>query len=184
MIKIPVTPIEFFAIYNPTTLDVIGVYPSHAASDITHKISISQQLADMIFDGTIPLQHCFIDITSDVPVVAQHQSISKIDNILHRVPDRAYIQIDNPDLTILFDNTINQFTISISDRVKNLRWSTDINLRFLISAYNDPHILYQVINIELASLVSAPYTVTYTGPSKLFSVFTSRVFKTYIFENT
>ena len=184
MIKIPVTPIEFFAIYNPATFDVIGIYPSHAASDITHKISISQQLADMIFNGTVPLQQCFIDITSDVPVVAQHQSISKIDNILHRVPNRLYIQIDNPDLTILFNTNINQFTISVSDRVKNIRWLTDINLRFLISAYNDPHILYQVINVELASLVSAPYTVTYTGPSNLFSVFTSRVFNTYIFENT
>lgn len=183
MNMLQLTEPDFFAIYNPITLEVFGVYPSHAAEQIDHKIKIDQHLANLIFDGTVPLTTCFVDTTTESPTVIQQKIITKIDDILHRIPDSNYSKNTNPDVIVSYDQLSKQIEISVSDTVKKIKWANETNLKFIVSAYNDPHKIYQLINITLSSLLNTPYTIMYTGPDNAFSVFTSRVFKTYIFEN-
>ena len=78
----------------------------------------------------------------------------------------------------------NLIEFQISDRLKekNIKWSGDTELKFIISSYNDPHKIYQVIRLTLQELTDSNVRISYNNSDKNFSVFTSRIFKKYVFE--
>lgn len=176
--------IEYFAIYDPKTYAVIGVYPGQAASLIKNKVLIDTELAKKILEGHLSLSSCFIDISDETIEVVQTHTIVKIDDILHRIPNRSYTTINNEDLTIQFNEKEKYLKFSLSDKIKNkkIQWAGDTNLQFLITEYNEPHKIYQVIQFKLEDLYKNNLLINYTGDDLDFSIFTSRIFKKYIFE--
>ena len=178
-----VEPIEYYAIYNPQTAEVIGVYPKNSARDIEHKILLDLELAESILEGKVSLRSCSVDEVDDVLQVVQTQSIRKIDDILHRVVSKEFATFEEADLYVTFDKELAEITLSLVEKIKRkkIRWDSRAALRFLITEYNDPHKVIQVITITLDDLYDNDQTYQYTGTDKKFSVFTSRVFKNYIF---
>jgi hypothetical protein len=63
---------------------------------------------------------------------------------------------------------------------RNIKWSGDTKLKFIISSYNDPHEIYQVVEFTLDNLTASNIEVLYKGNDKNFSVFTPRIFKKYV----
>jgi hypothetical protein len=179
-------PITYYAIYNPQTAEVIGIYPKNSARDIEHKVLIDLDLAESILEGKISLKSCFVDEVDDVLQVVQTQSVRKIDDILHRVISQEFATFEEADLYVTFDSISNNITISINEKIKRkkIRWDSHAPLRFLITEYNDPNKVIQVITTTLDDLYNNDQTVEYIGIDKSFSVFTSRVFKNYIFIKT
>ena len=179
-------PVEYYAIYNPQTAEVIGIYPKNSAKDIEHKVLIDLDLAESILEGKISLRSCFVDDVNDVLQVVQTQSVRKIDDILHRVVSKEFATFEEADLCVGFNPTSSKMIISLNEKIKRkkVRWDSHAALRFLITEYNDPHKIIQVITTTLDDLYSNDQTFEYIGTDTLFSVFTSRVFKNYIFIKT
>jgi hypothetical protein len=180
---IVVEPIEYYAIYNPQTAEVIGVYPKNSAKEIKHKVLIDLDLAESIFEGKISLKSCFVDEVDNELQVVQTQSVRKIDDILHRVVSNEFATFDEADLCITFNSELNTITLSLIEKLKRkkIRWDNSTVLKFLITEYNDPHKIIQIITTTLDDLYITDQAFEYTGTDKNFSVFTSRVFKNYIF---
>jgi hypothetical protein len=176
-------PVEYYAIYNPQTAEVVGIYPKNSAKDIEHKVLIDSDLAESILEGKISLRSCFVDDADDVLQVVQTQSVRKIDDILHRVVSKEFATFEEADLYITFNSQLNTITLSLIEKLKRkkIRWDSHAVLKFLITEYNDPHKVNQVITTTLDDLYNNDQTYQYTGTDKNFSVFTSRVFKNYIF---
>jgi hypothetical protein len=176
--------IEYYVIYNPKTLEVIGVYPDHAANDIEHKLKIDKETAEMFFDGKISLTSRIVDRIDDKLQLIKVDSLVKIDDVLHRIPDANYVKINNVDISIKFlsDKSLIKVQLSNITKKKKTKLGTDNRLKFIICSYNDPHIIYQTIDLMLDQLYDNDITIPYTGKSSLFSIFTARVFKNYIFE--
>jgi hypothetical protein len=176
--------IEYYAIYDPKTSAVTGVYPDHAASNIDHKIKIDKEIAESIFDGKISLTSCFVDVVDDRLELIQVSSLVKIDDILHRIPDIEYVSATDPDISIKFLSDKNLIAIQLSTKLKkkSIRWGGDTKLKFIVCSYNDPHLFYQIIDLTLDQLFVDDFVIPYTGPNSRFSVFTARIFKNYIFE--
>jgi hypothetical protein len=179
-----VEPVEYYAIYNPQTAEVIGIYPKNSAKDIEHKVLIDLDLAESILEGKVSLRSCFVDEVDDILQVVQTQSVRQIDDILHRVVSKAFATFDEADLCITFNSELNTITLLLIEKLKrkNIRWANSTVLKFLITEYNDPHKVIQVITTTLDDLYNNNQTYQYTGTDKNFSVFTSRIFKNYIFE--
>jgi hypothetical protein len=179
-----VEPIEYYAIYNPQTAEVIGIYPKNSAKDIEHKVLIDLDLAESVLEGRISLRSCFVDDVDDVLQVVQTQSVRKIDDILHRVVSKEFATFDEADLCITFNSKLSIITLSLNEKLKRkkIRWDNSALLKFLITEYNDPHKVIQVMTIPLEDLYITDQTFEYIGTDKNFSVFTSRIFKNYIFE--
>ena len=55
-------------------------------------------------------------------------------------------------------------------------------MQFFITAYNDPHNLYQTIAFQLKDLEQSSKEFIYTGSHNRFSIFTRRILKNYVFE--
>jgi hypothetical protein len=179
-----VEPIEYYAIYNPQTAEVIGIYPKNSARDIEHKLLIDLDLAESILEGKVSLRSCFVDEVDDVLQVVQTRSVRTIDDILHRVVSKEFATFDEAELCITFNSKLNTITLSLNEKLKRkkIRWDTSALLKFLITEYNDPHKVLQVITTTLEDLYITDQTFDYIGIDKNFSVFTSRIFKNYVIE--
>jgi hypothetical protein len=176
--------IEYYVIYNPNTSEVIGVYPDHAANDIEHKLKIDKETAEMFFDGKISLTSQIVDRIDDKLQLITVKSLVKIDDVLHRIPDANFVKIDNVDVSIKFLSNENLIQVQLSNitKKKKTKLGTDNKLKFIICSYNDPHIIYQTIEIMLDQLYNNDIIIPYTGNTSRFSIFTARLFKNYTFE--
>jgi len=181
--EIVIEPIEYYAIYDPQTSEVIGVYPKNSARDIEHKVLIDLELAESILEGKVSLRSFSVDEVDDILQVVQTQSIRKIDDILHRVVSQEFATFEEADLHVTYNTELTEITLSLVEKIKRkkIRWNNHTVLRFLITEYNDPHKIIQVITTTINDLYNNDQTYQYTGADKNFSVFTSRVFKNYIF---
>jgi hypothetical protein len=67
-------------------------------------------------------------------------------------------------------------------KTRKIRWDGHTEMEFLITSYNDPHGLHQVISFKLEELEKGSKEFIYTGTDNRFSIFTRRIFKNYVFE--
>jgi hypothetical protein len=176
-------PIEYYAIYNSETGEVTGIYPGHAANNKQNKVLITQDFAEDVFAGIVSLHSCFVDDNEGELQVVQTQSVKKIDDILHRVISQEFTENKEADLYIHYYSTDNILMLSLDEKIKNkkIKFNNDTELKFFITEYNDPYKIIQLVSTTLNNLYKESQKFYYTGTTKKFSVFTSRIFKNYIF---
>lgn len=175
---------EYYAIYDNDTGVVTGVFPEHSCEGILNKIKIDSELAESIFEGRVSMMSCFVDRHDDVIEVVHKQVLKKIDDVLHRVPEKQFSNIESPDVRIVYNSKSKKIKIELTKELKKkrIRWDGYTRLKFIVSEYNDPHKIIQVASYTLDELLSANKTIKYLGTSDKFSVFTGRIFKNYILE--
>jgi hypothetical protein len=176
--------VEFWAIYNPDTSAVVGIYPSPAADEKKHKIKIERELAEDIQNGIIRMSSCFVDLDAEVIEIVEKHSLTKIDDILHRLVDKKYSSVQDPDIVVKYNEEDHKLTFVMTPilKTRKIRWDGHTEVEFLITSYNDPHCLYQVISFKLEELEESPREFIYNGVDQRFSIFTRRIFKNYVFE--
>jgi hypothetical protein len=118
-----------------------------------------------------------------VEIVTRH-SLVKIDDVLHRVIDKKYVPDQKNDIVIQFNELENKiiFVLHNSIKTRKIQWDGSTEMQFFITAYNDPHNLYQTIVFQLKDLEQGSKEFIYTAPHKKFSIFTRRILKNYVFE--
>jgi hypothetical protein len=176
--------IEYYAIFDIHTGAVTGIYPSHSAQSIENKILIDRDLAESVFNGTIPLNVCFVEETNGNLELIQTQVIKKIDDILHRVIDKEYAKFKDPDLIIQYDILNKKIIFLLDNKIKSkkIKWDGNTEVKFILSEYNDPYKFFQVISFKLEDLYDNNLEFMYTGTCNNFSIFTSRIFKKNVIE--
>jgi hypothetical protein len=176
--------IKYYAIFDRNTSMVIGIYPDHAAAEIDNKLLVENDFAEDVFNGKISLNMCFVDEVEGKLEIIQTKSLRTIDDILHRIIDKKYSRHSFPDVVVRYITAENSMEFELSDRLKEktIKWSGDTELKFIISSYNDPHKIYQVVNFTLEEIIKSNVKFPYVGTNNDFSVFTPRIFKKYVFE--
>lgn len=172
--------IEYWAVYDPDTGKVKGIYPNESADEFQNKIKIPSDIAEDIGNGKISLANCFIDFESDTLEITEIKSLIKIDDLLHRIIEKKYAGIDHPDLIVSYDNK--KLTFRLSDHAKGkkrIHYNGDTLMDFYITEYNDPNMLYKKISIKLDDLKNQDKHFDFRC-DKRFSIFTRRIFKNYI----
>lgn len=180
---VPVEP-KYYVVYDVYTGELTGVYPDHSSENLENKIEIEKELAESIFDGKISLSSFYVDLSSEKLEIIQVQSLRKIDDILHRIIDKKFSDIEDPDITVKYSSITRKlmFELKKSLRTKKIKWNGETELRFIISSYNDPYKIYQAIYFTLNQIYEKDLEFDYSGEDTNFSVFTIRLFKHYIFE--
>jgi hypothetical protein len=176
--------IKFYAIYDPESYQVVGIYPEVAAIEKTHKIKIDKELAEDIQNGIIKMNSCFVDVEAQELQIIEQTGIRKIDDIIHRIVEDRFSNISKPDIIVTYNQATQDITFKMSKtlRSRSIKWPEGTIMQFLITSYNDPHIVFQTLTINLEELHRQDQTINYTGTSSRFSVYTRRLFKNYIFE--
>ena len=187
--KIP--PIEFVAVFDPATMAVTSVGPSHAFTDQKHKITIDQELAESIINSEIKISNCVVDINSNTVEVAEIQNMYKIDDILHRIISSKYSDIEKPDIYLTHSKKNNTLKIELGKefggtkspkipyRQRNIIWDGDTVMDFYITEYNDPNLTLETVSVKINELVGKSKIIENISYEN-FSVYTRRLFKNYV----
>lgn len=175
--------IVYWAVYDPETGKVRGIYPNDSADEFKYKIQVDTEIGEAIGQGKISLANCYIDFESDTLEITEIKSLLKIDDVLHRVVDSQWEQIENPDLVIKLKNK--ELTFSLSDNAKGkkrIHYSGDTIMNFYITEYNDPNLLLEKFSIQIDELIKDDKSFNISLPAR-FSIYTRRIFKKYVLIN-
>jgi len=176
--------IEYYVTFKEDG-SLLGVYPSHAIGDVQNKIKIDEDIAIAISTGVENLFSYKVDIPTrtllKINRFSMHNLI-KIDDVLHRIIDKKWSNINDPDIIVNYTSDNNLLDFSMSSRYsKNIIWDGDTVMIFLITEYNDPNALIEMISIRVGDITENTKSFQLTLPNK-FSVYTRRIFDKYVFE--
>jgi len=176
--------IEYYVTFKEDG-SLLGVYPSHAIGDVQNKIKIDEDIAIAISNGVENLFSYKVDIPTrtllKINRFSMHNLI-KIDDVLHRIIDKKWSNINDPDIIVNYTSDNNLLDFSMSSRYsKNIIWDGDTVMIFLITEYNDPNALIEMISIRVGDITENTKSFQLTLPNK-FSVYTRRIFDKYVFE--
>lgn len=186
-------PVVYVAVFDPATGRVISVGPSHAFENEKNKIEIDNETAEAIINTEIKIHHCLVDINSKTLEIAEVKSIYKIDDVLHRVISKDYFDGDKVDVFLTYDSKKKTLKVQLSDefggtkkskkavKQRNIVWDGDTEMKFLITEYNDPNLIFEMLSVKINELVGKTKTFKNIDYPK-FSVYTRRFFKNYVIE--
>jgi len=174
--------IKYYAMFDATTGEVTGLYPSTALPESENVVSVDVETAHLINEGKVSLTSCFVDISSGSFEIAEVKRLTKIDDVLHRIMDRIYAGLLEPDVLVTQkDNTLT-FTISAKYKTRKIHWAENTEMSFLITEYNDPNIVRHTIKFAISDLINKKQIFKDLNLDKKFSVYTKRLFPVYLFE--
>lgn len=179
---IPKSP-EYEAIYNEEGI-IISICPKGVSDQIVNKVPIDLEIVEQIHAGQLQLHNCFIDLDSGSIEITRQEYLKKIDDIFHRIPEKKFVDgsISN-DIEIFYLKKTKQINFMMSKKLKEkkIRWSGDTVLCFYCTAYNDPHLMLEKIEITIDELYKSDKILQVELPEK-FSIFTRRLLKNYVME--
>jgi hypothetical protein len=191
--SLPIVEVTYYAIFDNTTGQVTGIYPDHAAKDIEHKVLIDREIAESVFEGKTTLQSYVIDLTTANLEFVELRSLTKIDDVLHRIIDIKWSATPDNDVFLTYNRQNKTLTFELSIKyngtkvvedvaTKKIHWSGSTEMLFLITTYNDPNGLYYTAEISIESLIENKKILTNIDLPEDFSVYTRRIFKNYVIE--
>lgn len=181
--EFPIADVVYEAVFDNISGSVISVGPSHAFLEETSKIVIDSEIAEMIIEGKINISRCFVDMQTNVLEIAETKSVFKIDDVLHRIVSLEYADFEDPDVIITYSNK--SLTFSLSEKyngTRKIHWDGETVMNFLVTDYNDPNILYNMLSLKISDLVGKSVTISNLDCPEKFSVYTRRLFKHYVID--
>jgi hypothetical protein len=186
-------PTVYVAVFDPITGKVTSVGPDFAFPNEVNKVIIDNHLAESIINAEIQIENCMIDISSGNLEIAELKTLIKLDDVLHRIISTEYSAATQPDVYLTHTKRTKTLKIQLSHELggtkksktesqrRNFVWDGSTEMNFLITAYNDPNILYQTHVITIDNLVGKTVTIKNIDFDH-FSVYTRRLFKNYVIE--
>ena len=165
--------------------NVIALHPGPSVDHIKNKIQVDLDVAVGIYDRGETLRHYKVDVISGRVIkvnLASITGLTKIDDVLHRVVDKKWSKIYKPDVSIEYDRADALLTFKINPLLKTIEWQGDQDMIFLVTEYNDPNVLQEMISFDVNELVKYPQQFTLALPEK-FSIYTRRIFDKYTYED-
>jgi len=182
--KFDLKKIEYYALYDSNTLTVKGIYPSHALEDRTDAIAIDHELADRINSGHTNMSKCKVNLYNRTIEVIEDNSEISIDTVLHRIIEKKWnTKKTKNDILIIYDSKTKILKFKIHQKYfSDVTWPKNLELKFIITGYNDPHILYKTISFTLGAILEKKTIEAKVDIDGEFSIFSKRVFPNYQLE--
>ena len=165
--------------------NVIALHPGFSVNNIKNKIQVELDIALGIYERGDTLRHYKVDIVSGKLIkvnLASITGLNKIDDVLHRVVDKRWSNITKPDIDIEYHRQELVLTFKINPLLKTIEWQGDQDMIFLITEYNDPNVLKEMISFNVNELVKYPHRFKLELSQK-FSIYTRRIFDKYTYED-
>lgn len=165
--------------------NVIALHPGLSVDHIKNKIQVDLDVAVGIYDRGETLRHYKVDVISGRVIkvnLASITGLTKIDDVLHRVVDKKWSKISKPDVSIEYNRADALLTFKINPLLKTIEWQGEQDMIFLVTEYNDPNVLQEMISFNVNELVKYPQRFTLALPEK-FSIYTRRIFDKYTYED-
>lgn len=170
---------------------VSGLYPFYHKKDDNDLIEIEEEIALRIQEGKISLSSCAVDVLTKTFIPNKNKKLRKIelDGPLHRIVEEPYAEDKKHDLFITYRNKKLKFELAKKyggtktteeKDVKKIMWGRDTEIRFLVTEYNDPHVVYKNIEFKIGDLLGRHQQIGIPECPENFSIYTRRLFPNYV----
>ena len=186
--------IKYYAVFESSDGSIKGVYPESALSEKSHTVEIDDETALLVQEGKIQLSSCFVNLDSGKFEIAEIKVLNKIDDVLHRIIDKKWSNsTEEEDVYVSYNlkTSILKFELSSkfhgtrkskSSIKRKIHWDGATEMTFLITEYNDPNEIIEVVKLTINDLIGSSKSVKIKLPDR-FSIYTKRIFPNYIFES-
>ena len=186
--------INYCVIFNKDTGEVLGVGPEFAFKDYKDKLTIETDLALDMLNSKVKMSSYIVDFENGSLQLLENKSLIKIDDILHRITEKQWINDDDFDLFVTVDRNKNSISFEFSENLggtkksqmnykkKKIKWEGQSEMDFYITEYNDPNIFYNVFTLTIFDLKGKKAEFKNIEFPEKFSVYTRRLFKNYVLE--
>lgn len=184
--SLPVVEIKYFALFDPSNGKVKGIYPNHSVPDTNSKIEIDEEIAQSILEGRTSLGSFIVNTEDNKLEIVEIKNLTKIDDVLHRIIDSQWSDINDPDIILLSNKKNKKIKIELSEKFyksRKIYWNGNTEMSFLITEYNDPNALYDIVSITIDELFNKKVVEFLVDFPQEFSVYTRRIFKNYILQH-
>lgn len=193
----PIEEIKYGVAYSTDDGSIRAAGPISGLSGFSNIVEIDQETAEKLINGQILMTNCFVDLSSGSFEITEIKSLYKIDDLLHRIVQRKWSEVRKPDLVITYSVSENNFKVEITEEYggtyiqsteyqpvikRKFFWDGETVMDFLITDYNDPHIIYDQFSIKLNDLIGNYVIIKNINVPKNFSIYTRRLFKNYILD--
>lgn len=186
-------PIKYFALFDPVNGSISGVYPNTALPNSRTLVELDDETASLIHEGKIQLQNCFVDLDSGKFEIAELKVLNKIDDLLHRIVEKKWSSIDKEDVYVKYLTTSGSLRFELTDRLggtrksgsqskRKLHWDGSTTMTFLITDYNDPNVVFEIIKFKIDDIVGKSKTFKLNSIPDKFSIYTKRIFPNYVID--
>lgn len=170
-------------------------------------VKVDQDTALAILEGKISFNKCFINLVSNKLEIAEVKNIRKVDDVLHRIIEHTKESLGSsvtvhgeeyqksPDIIVTPNRKNKELTIELSEEMngsyklgknipvakRQIVWSGDTDMSFLITDYNDPHVIYEKLSCKIDNLLGKSKVfrdIEY--PEGRYSIYTKRIFTNYV----
>lgn len=191
-----VPEVNYLASFNETG-QLTKVGPSHIFSEDESCIELPKEMAEEIISGRVHIAKCYVDVKTGGVEIAQVEKLHKIDDMLHRIVEKEWTEVTVPDVYITYRKKEKQLSIELTESLggthilpdeyqpvakRKMVWDGETTLKFMLTNYNDPHIIHNVVEVKLHDLVDNPYIMDNIDLPSRFSVYTRRLLKDYVLE--
>lgn len=195
--ELTISETVYMAEFDPMSGSVFRVGPNHAFNGRPNCVTVDRDTAELIIEGKIQLSTCFVDVNSNTLEITETKSVSKIDDVLHRITEKKHVDFEKPDIVITYNTKSQILKFELSEELggtkilpkkfqpvkkRKIFWDGETKLDFLLTDYNDPNILFEMISITLADILAGAKTVKNIQAPEHFSLYTRRIFKNYWIE--
>lgn len=189
-------PLQYQAEFDIHTGELTAVGPDHYFLGKDNVINIDQETAEMIIEGKIKIHSCFVDLVNNELEITETKNIFKIDNVLHRITEKKWSTVDRPEVYVTYNSKKKQLKFELTEEFKGtkkiskkfypikqrkINWSGETEMNFMITDYNDPNLLFELVSFKINEIVGKFKIIDVELP-EVFSVYTRRIFKNYVFE--
>ena len=173
------TDVRYHAAYDPMSGAVFKVGNRAALSDDTHTITIDNELAEKIIEGSLPIHRCVVNLDTLAVEITEIKAVTKINDVLHRVSDLKYSSTVKHDLKLVYTSAVKTLSIQLT---KPNQWSDNGILTFYLTDYNDPNVVYKIISTSITDIKTGAAAYTDIELPSRFSIFTRSSFRNYTLE--
>lgn len=194
--SIAIPEIMYAAVYNPDSGEVMRVGPASAFVTEQYQVPLDSDTALQIIEGKIRITSCLVNIYTKEFEIAEIKTVYRMDDVLHRIPNVEWSDIDNPEIYLTYDKSKNELLFELSKEfggtkvtsdkpitiIRRTVWDGDTTMHFFITDYNDPNILHKMISLRISELMGGTKLEKDLDIPERFSVYTRRLFKKYVME--
>jgi hypothetical protein len=181
MQNLPSEEIKYYAVFDPASGNVSGIYPAHSCPSVSNKIEVDEEIAQSVLEGKTLLNSYIVNTDDNSLEIIENKSLTKIDDVLHRIIDSYWADISDPDVIIsIFPK---KMIIKLSDKFyksRKIYWDGSTEMLFLVTDYNDPNGLHEIFSTTINHLFNSKTVEFEINFPKDFSIYTRRIFKHYI----
>lgn len=181
MQSLPVTEIRYYAVFDPASGGILGIYPDHSCPSVSNKIEVDEEIAQSVLEGKTLLNSYVVNTDDNSLEIIENKSLTKIDDVLHRIIDSSWSDISDPDVIIsVFPK---KMIIKLSDKFyksRKIYWDGSTEMLFLVTDYNDPNGLHETFSTTVDNLFNSKIIEFEINVPLNFSIYTRRIFKNYV----